>query len=69
MKQFLDEAIARLPEGYREVYVLRDIDERTGDEVARRLGISRAAMKSRLHRARELMRMRLDAVLVERIRD
>ena len=37
--------------------------EISGDEVARRLGISSAAMKSRLHRARELIRQRLDEAL------
>ena len=63
MKQFLDDAVARLPEHYRSVYVLRDIDDQPGDEVANKLGISRAAMKSRLHRARELVRAHLDAVL------
>ena len=34
-----------------------------GDEVAERLGISRAAMKSRLRRARDLVRTYLDAAL------
>ena len=63
MKQFLDDAVARLPEHYRSVYVLRDIDDESGDEVANKLGISRAAMKSRLYRARELVRAHLDAVL------
>ena len=34
MKQLLDDAIAALPELYREVYQLRDIEDRPGDEVA-----------------------------------
>jgi len=63
MKQFLDDAIASLPPQYQEVYKLRDIEDRPGDEVARTLGISIAAMKSRLHRARELIRLHLDASL------
>jgi RNA polymerase sigma-70 factor, ECF subfamily len=62
-KQILDEAIRELPELYAEVYKLRDIDELSGDEVATRLGISNTAMKSRLHRARELLRQRLDQAL------
>src|SRR5579863_2558155 len=45
MKQLLDDAIAALPELYRSVYKLRDIEDRPGDEVAHELGISRAAMK------------------------
>jgi RNA polymerase sigma-70 factor (ECF subfamily) len=63
MKQFLNDALATLPPEYREVYRLRDIEDRPGDEVARALGISQPAMKSRLHRARELVRLRLDASL------
>jgi len=63
MKQLLNEAMDALPPAYRLVYELRDVEDLTGDEVAQRLGISRAAMKSRLHRARELMRKHLDAAL------
>jgi RNA polymerase sigma-70 factor, ECF subfamily len=63
MKQLLDDAIAALPPLYQSVYSLRDIEDRAGDEVAGSLGISRAAMKSRLHRARELVRAHLDAAL------
>jgi len=63
MKQFLNDAVASLPAEYQAVYKLRDIDDRPGDEVARQLGISRAAMKSRLHRARNMVREHLDAAL------
>jgi RNA polymerase sigma-70 factor, ECF subfamily len=63
MKQLLDDAIEALPELYRAVYRMRDIEDRPGEEVEKRLGISRAAMKSRLHRARELVRAHLDAAL------
>jgi RNA polymerase sigma-70 factor, ECF subfamily len=60
MKQLFDDAVRLLPERYRAVYELRDIEDRPGDEVAQKLGISRAAMKSRLHRAREMVRAHLD---------
>ncbi|HTS36688.1 MAG TPA: sigma-70 family RNA polymerase sigma factor [Candidatus Solibacter sp.] len=63
VKAMLDGAIAALPELYREAYRLREIEDRSGDEVARRLGISQAAMKSRLQRARALVRMHLDEAL------
>jgi RNA polymerase sigma-70 factor, ECF subfamily len=67
MKQFLDHAISALPASYRVVYEMRDIEERPGEEVTRKLGISRAAMKSRLHRAREMVRLSLDrAMTIER---
>jgi RNA polymerase sigma-70 factor (ECF subfamily) len=63
VKELLDQAIRQLPSPYREVYELRDVEDMPGDEVARRLGVSLAAMKSRLHRARALLREQLDASL------
>ena len=63
MKDLLDQAIRQLPPLYLEVYRMRDIEELPGDEVAQKLGISPAAMKSRLHRARQLVREQLDTVL------
>lgn len=63
MKQFLEDAVASLPLEYQAVYRLRDIEDRPGDEVAKQLGISLAAMKSRLHRARALVREHLDRAL------
>jgi RNA polymerase sigma factor (sigma-70 family) len=49
-------ALESLPEHYREIIVLRDFEERTIGEIAARLAISRAAVKSRLHRARAMTR-------------
>jgi RNA polymerase sigma-70 factor, ECF subfamily len=63
MKQLLQEAVEALPALYRPVYELCDVEDKRGDEVAQKLGISRAAMKSRLHRARDLVRTHLDAAL------
>ena len=63
MKKLLDDAVSALPPVYREVYRLRDIEDRSGDEVAAKLGISQAAMKSRLHRGRDLVRAYLDAAM------
>jgi RNA polymerase sigma-70 factor (ECF subfamily) len=65
MKDLLDQAIRHLPPAYLEVYRMRDIEELPGDEVASRLGLSLAAMKSRLHRARELVREQLDTLLAD----
>ncbi len=63
MKRMLNEAVNALPPLYRPVYQLCDVEDLRGDEVAANLGISRAAMKSRLHRARDLVRTHLDAAL------
>lgn len=49
-------AIESLPETYREVIVLRDFDGKTIGEIADELRCTRAAVKGRLHRARELTR-------------
>ena len=57
----LSRAIAALPPIYREVLILRDVDELTAPEVAAHLGISAEAVKSRLHRARGMVRGRLIA--------
>ena len=48
--------IAELPPIYRDVLILRDIHELTAPEAAAKLGLTIQAIKSRLHRARMLMR-------------
>ena len=63
MKHLFTVALCSLPENARAVYELRAIEELSGEQTANRLGISLAAMKSRWHRARKLMRERLDAAL------
>ena len=63
MKELLENAVKQLPPSAREVFVLRDMKELPGEEVARRLGISLTSMKSRLHRARKLLRERVDAAV------
>jgi RNA polymerase sigma-70 factor (ECF subfamily) len=50
------EAIGSLDAPSREVLVMRDLEGLSGAEVTTALGLSEAAMKSRLHRAREELR-------------
>jgi RNA polymerase sigma-70 factor (ECF subfamily) len=50
------EALEKLPAEYRAVFVLRDIEGFSNSEVGEALGISVAAVKSRLHRARLTLR-------------
>jgi RNA polymerase sigma-70 factor (ECF subfamily) len=64
MKQLLKEAVAQLAPEFRVVYQLRDLDELPGDEVAAMLGISLAAMKSRLHRARTMLRESIESAML-----
>lgn len=54
-------ALESLPEPYREIVLLRDMEQLTIGEAAERLGITREATKSRLHRARALLREYLQA--------
>jgi RNA polymerase sigma-70 factor (ECF subfamily) len=56
MLQELDKAVERLPEKYRSIFLLRDVEEFSTDKTAQVLGISEAAVKSRLHRARLFIR-------------
>jgi RNA polymerase sigma factor (sigma-70 family) len=55
------DSIAGLPPEQRAVLVLRDIQGLSGAATAQALGLSRPAMKSRLHRGRETLRARLAA--------
>jgi RNA polymerase sigma-70 factor (ECF subfamily) len=52
----IEDAIRQLPEVYRDVYVLADVEGMPNAEIAEVLELSVPAVKSRLHRARLLMR-------------
>ena len=54
------QAIAMLPDQYREVLVLRDIEEKDTAEAAEILGTTSNVVKVRLHRARQALRTLLD---------
>jgi len=54
-----DAAVAALDRKYREVFLLRDVEGLTAPEVAEVTGLSIAAIKSRLHRARARVRVHL----------
>lgn len=55
----LERAIGRLPDEYRIVVLLRDVEGLTNEETADALGFTVAAVKSRLHRARLALRQEL----------
>lgn len=61
----LEEAIRRLPDDYRPVFVLRDIDGLTSREVSKILQLTVPAVKSRLHRSRLMLRRRLSRLYRE----
>ena len=55
----LEVAIRKLPDDYRPVFILRDVDGLTSREVSRILDLTVPAVKSRLHRSRLMLRRRL----------
>ena len=55
----LTRAISQLPQHYREILILRDIGGFSSEEAANRLDIPVPAAKSRLHRARQMVRLQL----------
>ena len=59
IKEALESAISKLPEEYRAVFVLRDIDGLSNKAVSDILDLSIPAIKSRLHRSRLMLRKRL----------
>lgn len=63
VRSALERGIGRLPEEYRTVLVLRDVEGLTNEDVAGALGLTLAAVKSRLHRARLALRQQLAPLL------
>lgn len=52
----LDRAIAQLPPGYREVFLLHDVEGHDHEEIAQMLGVATGTSKSQLHKARMKLR-------------
>jgi RNA polymerase sigma-70 factor (ECF subfamily) len=59
----LREAIESVPPHYRIVLVMRDMEQLTSREVAESLGLPETAVKMRLHRARLMVRKKVEAAL------
>jgi len=66
-REILSREVDLLPENEREVFVLRDIMEESNDQVAKELGLTVAAVKSRLHRARVHLRDRVSRYFREKL--
>jgi RNA polymerase sigma-70 factor (ECF subfamily) len=64
--ELLSAEIAKLPDGYREALVLRDVEGLSAEEAAAVAGVEVGALKSRLHRARLELRAHLAERLGER---
>ena len=63
LRDALAAAIGELPEAYRSVMLLRDVEELSTQDTAGILDVSEDVVKTRLHRARLAVRQKLDAQL------
>lgn len=63
LRRVLEEAVDTLPEAYRTVFMLRDIEGLSTSETGEGLGLGEEAVKTRLHRARALIRRAVTARL------
>ena len=61
IRSLLEEAVEKLPDAYRTVFMLRDVEEMSTTDTANVLEISEENVKVRLHRARALLRKSLYA--------
>jgi len=59
IRKLVQQAVAELPDTYREIVTLRDVEEYSVNDTAELLGISVALVKVRLHRARLLLQKKL----------
>lgn len=59
IRALVQQAVAELPDAYREIITLRDVEELSVNDTASLLGISVALVKVRLHRARMMLQKRL----------
>ncbi len=58
-RELLEQAIEKLPETYRTVVVLREVEEMSVADTATSLGVTEAVVKTRLHRAHAMLRKEL----------
>jgi len=56
IREFLEQAVDELPEPFRIVFILRDVEEMSVEETAQQLSLKPETVKTRLYRARRLMR-------------
>ncbi|MFQ5823462.1 MAG: RNA polymerase sigma factor [bacterium] len=64
LKPYLEKAISTLPEGYRMVFILHDVEGYLHKEIGKMLNISEGTSKSQLHKARKELRQILEPYLM-----
>lgn len=68
VERLVRECILDLEPDFREVLVLRDVEELTYDEIGEITGLAEGTVKSRLHRARGMLKQKVEGVLGEKVR-
>ncbi|MFA6455920.1 MAG: sigma-70 family RNA polymerase sigma factor [Bacteroidota bacterium] len=63
LREQMDAAIQELPDEYKVVFVLRDLEDKTAEETAKILKLSVPAVKSRLRRSRIFLRHKLHGIM------
>ncbi|MDH7568046.1 MAG: sigma-70 family RNA polymerase sigma factor [Armatimonadota bacterium] len=63
LQDAMDQAVRDLPDAYKPVFILREIEELPTQQVSEALGLTEAAVKARLHRARAFLKERLTPYL------
>ena len=69
VRKMVEARIDLLPEAYRTVFMLRAVEEMSVEETASHLGLRPETVKTRLHRARRLLRQSLDRTLSSAVSD
>jgi RNA polymerase sigma-70 factor, ECF subfamily len=69
VRRQLEQAVDQLPNPFRVVFMLRDIEEMSVEETASHLGLRPETVKTRLHRARRLLRKSLHTTLSSTLAD
>ncbi len=65
LRMDMEAAVASLPKGARLAFVLHDVEGYQHQEIAQQLGVSVGTIKAQLHRARRLLRAKLESGNVE----
>jgi RNA polymerase sigma-70 factor (ECF subfamily) len=65
IRRILERAVDALPEPFRLVFILREVEELSAEETAAHLNLKVETVKTRLHRARRRLREALDAQLAD----
>jgi len=61
--EYLEKVILSLPDGYRTVFLLTEVEGYTHEEAAKMLGISTGTSKSQLHHAKKMLKIRISALM------